>query len=76
MPGSDEGIAVHKHVQLYCNTYVQYIIHATTPGSTLLEVSLYMHTYIRLVGLTVFHPHFSILRQHSRVVHAMECEVE
>ena len=28
---SDEGIAVHKHVQLYCNTYVQYIIHATTP---------------------------------------------
>ena len=83
MPGSDTSqMKLLLYISMYSCTVIHmyntsYMQQPLYKGSTLLEVSLYMHTYIRLVGLTVsHHPHFSILRQHSRVVHAMECEVE
>ena len=83
MPGSDTSqMKVLVYISMYSRTVIHmyntsYMQRPLYKGSTLLEVSLYMHTYIRLVGLTVsHHPHFSILRQHSCVVYTMACEVE
>ena len=47
-------------------------------GSTLLEVSLYIiyqASWSYCFSSSTFF-YVSVLRQHSRVVHAMECEVE
>ena len=80
MPGSDTS---QMKVLLYISMYSCTVIHMY--NTSYMQRPLYkgsrfhctcIHN-IRLVGLTVsHHPHFSILRQHSRVVHAMECEVE